>query len=160
MKKIKTSSVFAGSRKVDVDIYALNEDNKLVDLSRVYIVAIDKKNNVPLVFNSKRNIWGFPGGHVEKGESFMNTAMRESIEEIKKKINNCQQKFLLINKIDGEKEEKQVVCFAEIGEDCNDFADENESVKEVVYTPISEIISKVGNKDLWDPIIDELTKKI
>ncbi len=158
MKKIKETKVNIGTKEVIVGIYGLDNSDELKDLSRVYVVAVDADNNVPLIYNSKRDIWGFPGGHVEEGESIDKAALRESIEEIKKTITKCAYKFMLINKIDNEKEEKQIICFARVGEDSTDFKDENESVKQVIYTPISEIISKIGNEELWNVIIESLNE--
>ena len=154
MEKLKTAKIIAGSREVNVEVYGLEDKDELSNLSRVYVIAVDKNKSVPLIYNSKRDIWGFPGGHVDEGESCSQTASRECIEEIKKTINDCQPKFLLINKIDNEEEENQVVCFAKIGRECTDNVDENESVKKVIYVPIGEIISKIGNEDLWGLIVD------
>ncbi|MFA4960080.1 MAG: NUDIX hydrolase [Candidatus Pacearchaeota archaeon] len=108
----------------------------------------------------KKRYLGFPGGHVEEGESVIETANRECIEEIKKNIQGCELKFLMINKIDDNKKEKQIICFAKIGDDSEEYIEENESVKKIVYAPINEIISKIGNGDLWSPIIESFKKWI
>ena len=156
MEKVKEVLVNAGSREANVKIFKINNPDKLQDLSRVYVIATNSEKKVPLIYNSKRNIWGFPGGHIKEGESVENAASRESIEEIKKTIKNCESKFLLINKIDEEEEKNQVVCFANIGKDSTKFQDEYESVKKIVYVEIDEIIQKIGNRNLWESIISEL----
>jgi ADP-ribose pyrophosphatase YjhB (NUDIX family) len=155
MKKINTHKIIVGQKKVKVDLYKINKNDNLNNLSRVYVIASDKNKKIPLIYNSKRKIWGFPGGHIEKGESYLNTALRECIEEIKKTIKKCQEKFLLINKIDSKKKEKQIICFAKISEECENFIDENESVNKIIYTPIDKIISKIKNKNLWEPILNQ-----
>jgi ADP-ribose pyrophosphatase YjhB (NUDIX family) len=154
MKKIMILPVTVGANEGKVEVYKLDENDILSDLSRVYIIAIDKNKELPLIYNSERGIWGFPRGHIKKGESYINAALRECAEGINRIIENCQQKFLLVNKIDGEKEEKQIVCFAKVGKKCIDYTDKNESVKKVIYTPISKVISKMGNKELWNPILN------
>jgi len=47
------------------------------------VMIRNTKNNEVLVQNRKRKYlgWSFPGGHVEKGESFYNCAVREVKEE-------------------------------------------------------------------------------
>ena len=160
MKNLGIVKVNAGSREVEVNLFDLEEGDKIENLSRVYVIALDGDQKVPLIYNSKRDIWGFPGGHIEKDESFKESALRECIEEIKRTINTCKKKFLLVNKIDGEKEENQVVCFAKLGKKCENYKDENESVTNVKYFNTDEIISKIGNEELWNPIINSLKEDI
>jgi 8-oxo-dGTP pyrophosphatase MutT (NUDIX family) len=155
MEKIKTTIISIGINTIEVELYNIEEKDNIEDISRVYVVAIDEEGKVPLIYNSKRDIWGFPGGHIEKGESIIAAANRECIEEIKKSIKNCEQKFLMINQLDENKNEKQVICFAKIGQDSVEFIDENESIKKIVYLQIDEIIQKIGNENLWRPIITE-----
>ena len=42
---------------------------------------IIEDNKVLLVYESKRKFWGFPKGHVEEGETEIETAKREVLEE-------------------------------------------------------------------------------
>lgn len=60
----------------------------------VGLAVIVKKNNRVLV-GKRRNIighgqWGFPGGHLEHGESLKNAVRRELMEEAGIKIKNIQ----------------------------------------------------------------------
>ena len=43
---------------------------------------IIKNNKVLLVYEKNRNFWGFPKGHMEDGESEIQTALREVKEEL------------------------------------------------------------------------------
>ena len=43
---------------------------------------IIKNNKVLLVYEKNRNFWGFPKGHMEEGESEIQTALREVKEEV------------------------------------------------------------------------------
>lgn len=160
MEKIKTTSISIGGISVWSELYKISKDEGFESLSRVYVIAIDKNKEVPLIYNSKRNIWGFPGGHIERGESVAESANRECIEEIKKSIKDCEQKFLMINKLDGDKKEKQIICFARIGEDNEEYIEENESIKKVVCVPTEEIIFKIGNRNFWEPVIKEFKEWI
>lgn len=54
------------------------------------IMIVDRLNNRVLVQNRNKNPKGitFPGGHVEKGESFVESAIREVKEETGLTVNN------------------------------------------------------------------------
>ena len=155
MKKIKDKQVNVGANNINVTIFQIEKEDILENVSRIYIVAINSDNKVPLIYNSKRDIWGFPGGNIEEGETLEKAALRESVEEIKMSIKDIENKYMLINKIDDDKEEKQIICFAKVGEENTEFKDKNESVKQVIYVPVNDIISKIGNESLWDIIINE-----
>ena len=43
---------------------------------------IIENNKVLLVYEKNRNFWGFPKGHMEKGENEIETALREVKEEV------------------------------------------------------------------------------
>lgn len=43
---------------------------------------IIKNRKVLLVYEKNRNFWGFPKGHMEKGENEIQTALREVKEEV------------------------------------------------------------------------------
>lgn len=43
---------------------------------------IIKNNKVLLVYEKNMNFWGFPKGHMEKGENEIETALREVKEEV------------------------------------------------------------------------------
>ena len=45
-------------------------------------IIINDNNEVLLVYEKGRNFWGFPKGHVEKGETEIETALREVKEEV------------------------------------------------------------------------------
>ena len=53
-------------------------------------------NKVLLVYEKRGNFWGFPKGHVEKGETEIETALREVKEEVglDVKINENKRYFL------------------------------------------------------------------
>ena len=155
MRKLKESVVFMGSNKTKVYLYKLSTDDEVVNISRVYVLAMDDSKKIPLIYNSKRNIWGFPGGHVEESESIQEAANRECIEEIERSIVRCESKFLLVNKLDTKIEEKQLICFAFLGKKNNSLKDNAESVSKIKYLSIEEIKTKLGNSELWAPIFED-----
>ena len=56
------------------------------------VMIYNTESNKVLVQNRKKSYpgWSFPGGHVEKGESFYDCAIREAKEETGLKIKNLQ----------------------------------------------------------------------
>ncbi len=101
-------------------------------------VIYKMKNDIPLflLVNSKRSgIWGFPKGHIENGESEIETARREIFEETGIKniefIKNFRQEDVYIindaaNRTDERQVEKHSIYFlASALEDALDF-DKNE----------------------------------
>ncbi len=153
MEKISTREIKIGEKIIPVSIYSIKEDEKVENFSRVYVVVADNEGKVALIYNSKRKIWGFPGGHPEEDETIKETAQRECVEEIKYSIKDCEPKFVLYNKLDDNKEETQIICFAKIDKESNEFVDENESVKEIKFVNVENVREKIGNADLWEDIL-------
>lgn len=153
MEKISTNNVRVGEKVVLVTVYKIEEVEKIKDISRVYVLAGNEKGEVALIFNSKREIWGFPGGHPNENETIKESAQRECIEEINYSIKNCELKYVLSNKLDDNKEELQAICFAKINEVSKEFVDEDESVSEVKFVTTDKILEEVGNSELWKDII-------
>jgi ADP-ribose pyrophosphatase YjhB (NUDIX family) len=119
MEKISTREIKIGEKIIPVSIYSIKEDEKVENFSRVYVVVADNEGKVALIYNSKRKIWGFPGGHPEEDETIKETAQRECVEEIKYSIKDCEPKFVLYNK--QRDNGKLRYCFARIDKDSNDL---------------------------------------
>jgi len=155
MKQISIIEVGIGDRTAPVTLYKIEEGETLSSISRVYVLASNENNEVVLIFNEKRKIWGFPGGHTEENETVTQTAKRECIEEIKYSLKSCEPSYVLSNKLDDDTESLQVICFAKLGEPSNEFVDENESVKEVKFVPVENVLDELGNAALWNQILEK-----
>lgn len=44
-------------------------------------IILNRENEILLVYNPETDSWTYPKGHVEEGESFLETAKREILEE-------------------------------------------------------------------------------
>ena len=152
-----TQKIKIKGKLVFVDVFLIEKD-EVKDFSRVYVVVRNSDNKIALIYNSKRDVWGFPGGHSEEGESVYDTAMRECVEEIGFSIKNCESKYVLLNKLDNGEEKMQIICFAEIDKESKKFVDENESVSCVKFVDIKNIQEEMGNFDLWEGILQEYKK--
>lgn len=153
------TTVNIGEKVISITVKKIKSDEIPDKISRVYVLAFDDDGNVPLIFNSKRKIWGFPGGHTGEGETIEQTAYREFAEEVNRELIEGNKRFLIINKIDDDKEENQIICFGKVGDKKTDITDEEESVSEVSFVPIQDVISHIGNTQLWGPIVGELRKE-
>lgn len=79
---------------------------------------IIKKGRVLLVYESKAKYWGFPKGHMEEGESEVETALREVREEVNLKPVIFENFRYVINYVVKENIPKEVVFFlADVEED-------------------------------------------
>lgn len=59
--------------------YIPNSDGTMC--TKAGIILINNQNKILLVKNRNKNIWGFPKGSIEKGESVLDCAYREFNEE-------------------------------------------------------------------------------
>lgn len=56
-------------------------------INKAGCILLDKEyKNLALVYRDYRNDYSFPKGHVEEGESLLECAIRETEEEIKRKV--------------------------------------------------------------------------
>ena len=72
---------------------------------------IIKDNKVLLVYEKRRNFWGFPKGHVEEGENELETAAREVKEEVGLDVEIDESKRYVLNYIIREEIDKTTVLY-------------------------------------------------
>lgn len=68
-----------GNEGVDWELYESANIPSIQGCTAAYCVALDADNRVVLVQENRG--WGLPGGHVEDGESIVQTLERECLEE-------------------------------------------------------------------------------
>lgn len=72
---------------------------------------IIKNNKVLLVYEKRRNFWGFPKGHMEDGETEIETALREVKEEVGLEVEIDEQKRYILNYIIKDEIDKTTVLY-------------------------------------------------
>ena len=85
-------------KEVIINDYNLTDLDIDYSVTRVKAFIIDSDNNLLLVHNN--NTYQFPGGHVEKGEDFKDTLIREIKEETGIIVDKIDDPFLVINTYD------------------------------------------------------------
>lgn len=158
MREIETIDVKAPHGEIiAVTIFVIEYEQK--DLhkykpKRVYTIAANTNGEIALVYNSKHSFWGFPGGHVEEGESVCETAEREYLEESHLILKHCKPYYIFslggrLNK------ETEVVCFGltqnETVESTTISSDEE--ISQVAFFGKKEVLQKLGNESLWGPVV-------
>ncbi|HPO11066.1 MAG TPA: NUDIX hydrolase [bacterium] len=68
------------------DIYLSNNFSKLKNVAQVYGIILDPGRSMVLLARHKNNKYTLPGGHVEKGETLIQTLLREIKEETNKDV--------------------------------------------------------------------------
>lgn len=66
---------------------------KVVYIHSAGTIVYRTKNNIKeflLIQGKRKNVWGFPKGHVEKGENVKDTAIRETREEAGINVQLCE----------------------------------------------------------------------
>lgn len=114
---------------------------------------IIKNNKVLLVYEKDRNFWGFPKGHMEKGENEIETALREVKEEVglDVEINENKrytQNYIIRNEID--KTSVYYIAFPKNGEikkqeseiEKVKWCDFEEALKTLTFENSKEILKK------------------
>lgn len=69
----------------EIELYQTEEFPKFYH-SVLILLKDTQKGGWVLSFNKKRHGWEFPGGHVESGETWQQTAIRETKEEVQAQL--------------------------------------------------------------------------
>ncbi len=144
------------SRAITLHVFPYSYNMKDVAFSRVYTIAKNKEWKIWLIFNSKKNIRGFPWGHTEKWESISDTANREYIEEIRYSLSTCSPKYVI--EYESEKnvtKERHLICFGTVWEKSNKYSEENEAVTKIWFFSTDEALKKIWNSELWINIFED-----
>lgn len=119
---------------------------------------ITKNNKVLLVYEKRGNFWGFPKGHMEEGETEIETALREVKEEVGIDVKINPEKRYPINYIIGNEIDKTTVLYlaTPITEDVVMQEAEIENFKWCSYEEALETLTFDNWKELFKEVMKEL----
>lgn len=119
---------------------------------------IIKDNKVLLVYEKRRNFWGFPKGHVEEGENELETAAREVKEEVGLDVEIDDKKRYVLNYIIRDEIDKTTVLYLAKPKSEQIVMQESEieNVKWCEFEEALEMLTFDNWKSLWKDVVKEL----
>ncbi len=120
---------------------------------------IIENNKVLLVYEKNRNFWGFPKGHMEKGENEIETALREVKEEVGLDVEIIdKEKRYILNYIIRDEIDKTTVLYLAIPKNKEIVMQESEieKVKWCDFEEASETLTFDNSKEVFKKVINDL----
>ena len=134
------------------------------DISKEMISFVTKvygitffENKLVLIYNSKRDIWGFPGGTIEQGESLKEALLREILEETELRLVSSE--YLGYSYINANKNELQVFFYVEAEKIKDGFVDPDESVTKNEYIDPTETSQYIDWGQVGESLISKALEK-
>ena len=124
-------------------------------------ILVDLKNKkIGLVYRKKKDDYSFPKGHIEEGESVIDCAIRETIEETGRNLHLVSDKEIGINKYKNGKG-NDVDCYFYLAIDegpSNKEIDEidKEELVWVDFDKVGEVVSFRNLNEFWEEIKDKV----
>ncbi len=119
-------------------------------------------DNKVLVIRQKQGFWGFPKGHIEEGESEIQTAIRETKEETNLDVViEDETRFCLNYIIEDKQINKYVVYFIAkaINNDVKLQIEEIDDIAWVDIEKIEDILTFDNLKELWKVVLNKVKSK-
>ena len=119
---------------------------------------IIKNNKVLLVYEKNRNFWGFPKGHVENGETEIETALREVKEEVGLDVDIDEEKRYVLNYIIRDEIDKTTVLYLATPKNENIIMQESEieKFKWCEFDEALEVLTFENWKEMFKKVINDL----
>lgn len=119
---------------------------------------IIKDGKVLLVYEKNRNFWGFPKGHMEKGENEIETALREVKEEVGLDVEIDTKKRYILNYIIRNEIDKTTVLYIAIPKNKNLKIQESE-IEDAKWCDFNEALN-ILTFDNWKEMFKKVIKDI
>ena len=120
---------------------------------------IIENNKVLLVYEKTGNFWGFPKGHMEKGENEIETALREVKEEVGLDVEIIdKEKRYILNYIIRDEIDKTTVLYLAIPKNKEIVMQESEieKVKWCDFEEALETLTFDNSKEVFKKVINDL----
>ena len=119
-------------------------------------------DNKVLVIRQKQGFWGFPKGHIEEGESEIQTAIRETKEETNLDVViEDETRFCLSYIIEDKQINKYVVYFIAkaINNDVKLQIEEIDDIAWVDIEKVEDILTFDNLQELWEVVLNKVKSK-
>lgn len=120
------------------------------------IIIKDKK--VLLVYEKNRNFWGFPKGHMEDGETEIETALREVKEEVGLDVEIDKKRRYTLNYVIGNEIDKTTVLYIAKAKNEKTIMQESE-IENTKWCSFEEALNMLTFddwKDMFKKVIDDI----
>lgn len=119
---------------------------------------IIKDQKVLLVYEKNRNFWGFPKGHMEDGETEIETALREVKEEVGLDVEIDKKRRYTLNYVIGNEIDKTTVLYIAKAKNEKIIMQESE-IENTKWCSFEEALNTLTFddwKDMFKKVIDDI----
>ena len=131
-------------------------------LDKAGCILIDKETKkIALIYRDYRNDYSFPKGHVEEGESLVECAIRETEEEIKRKVKLVSENIFCTEEYVNHDENIRVNYYLGFDDGISDNT--SLEVHELVWCDIDEVSDKLTyetSKKMFNSVKDKILDSI
>ncbi len=123
-------------------------------------IILIKDNQIALIYRDKQKDYSFPKGHLEKNETIIECAIRETEEEIKRKVKLISEKEIYIEHYVTPSNEK-CECHYFLGLDDGVSDNTSTDTHELIWTnydKVESVLSYPSLKKVWNEIRNEVKK--
>ena len=117
-----------------------------------------KNKKVLLVYEKNRNFWGFPKGHMENGETEIETALREVKEEVGLDVEIDKERRYTLNYIIRDEIDKTTVLYIAKAKNDEIIMQENEieNIRWCSFEEALNILTFDNWKEMFKKVIEDL----
>ena len=124
-------------------------------------ILINSENKVAIVYRKYRDDFSFPKGHLEKDESILDAAIRETEEEIKRKVKLISEKEICREEYSSF--EGEIVVHYYLGFDDGESDNDSEDVHDLIWCDIDKVVdmlTRESTKKMFLDVKDKIINRI
>lgn len=121
-------------------------------------ILINSENKVAIVYRKYRDDFSFPKGHLEKDENILDAAIRETEEEIKRKVKLISEKEICREEYSSF--EGEIVVHYYLGFDDGESDNDSEDVHDLIWCDIDKVVDMLTHESTKKMFLDVKDKII
>ena len=121
-------------------------------------ILINSENKVAIVYRKYRDDFSFPKGHLEKDENILDAAIRETEEEIKRKVKLISEKEICREEYSSF--EGEIVVHYYLGFDDGESDNDSEDVHDLIWCDIDKVVDMLTRESTKKMFLDVKDKII